>query len=167
MQGDEPLVPPSLLEQTKNLLIADNGVVMATLCEPITSHAEFIRPSVVKVVMSEQKRALYFSRSPIPCEREQALAFAQHDNITEENALPVPKNAYRHLGIYAYRVKLLQQFSEWQEGQLEKLECLEQLRILENGHAIAIDIAQENLPAGVDTEEDLIRLNKLDRAVFI
>lgn len=167
MQGDEPLVPPSLLEQAKNLLVADNGVVMATLCEPIILHAEFIRPSVVKVVMSEQKRALYFSRSPIPCDREQALALAQHDNITEQNALSAPKNAYRHLGIYAYRVKLLQQFSEWQEGQLEKLECLEQLRILENGYAIAIDIAKENLPAGVDTEEDLIRLNQLDRTVFL
>ncbi len=167
MQGDEPLVPPSLLEQAKNLLIADDGVVMATLCEPIHSHEEFIRPSVVKVVMSEQKRALYFSRSPIPCDREQAMALAQHDNITKTNTLPVPTNAFRHLGIYAYRVRLLKAFSQWQEGQLEKLECLEQLRILENGHAIAIDIAQENLPAGVDTEEDLIRLNGLDRELFV
>lgn len=164
MQGDEPLVPASLLEQTKDLLLTDTDVVMSTLCEPIKTHDEFIRPSVVKVVMSN-KRALYFSRAPIPCDRDQAMALANHTNITTHK-LPVPTNAYRHLGLYAYRVKLLKQFITWDESQLEKIECLEQLRIMENGLSIAIDIANENLPAGVDTQEDLDRLNSLDISIL-
>lgn len=160
MQGDEPLVPASLLEQTKDLLLADAGAVMATLCEPIMTHDEFIRPSVVKVVTTTNKRALYFSRAPIPCDRDHAMALHKHENITETQ-LATPANAYRHLGLYAYRVKLLKQFVTWQQGTLEKLESLEQLRIMENGHAIAIDVAQVNLPAGVDTQEDLDRLNSM------
>lgn len=168
MQGDEPLVPASLLEQTKDLLLADAGVVMATLCEPIRSHEEFVRPSVVKVVTDNNNRALYFSRAPIPCDREQAMALSNHDNITESKLdLPVPANAYRHLGLYAYRVKLLKEFVIWNEGTLEQLECLEQLRVMENGHAIAVDVASETLPAGVDTQEDLDRLNGLDLSVFL
>lgn len=160
MQGDEPLVPASLLEQTKDLLLADTDAVMATLCEPILSHDEFVRPSVVKVVTTNNNRALYFSRAPIPCDRDHSMALHQHKNITE-NSFEVPSNAYRHLGLYAYRVKLLKQFVTWQQGTLEKLESLEQLRIMENGHAIAIDVAQVNLPAGVDTQEDLDRLNSM------
>lgn len=166
MQGDEPLVPASLLEQTKDLLLANAGAVMATLCEPITSHDEFMRPSVVKVVSDNANRALYFSRAPIPCDRDHALALDKHENITEAE-LPAPTNAYRHLGLYAYRVKLLKEFVTWEQGTLEKLESLEQLRVMENGHAIAIDVAQVNLPAGVDTQQDLDRLNDLPLAEMI
>lgn len=101
MQGDEPLVPASLLEQTKELLLKDTDAVMATLCEPIMSHDEFIRPSVVKVVTDNNKRALYFSRAPIPCDRNHAMALGKHENITELK-LATPNHAYRHLGLYAY-----------------------------------------------------------------
>lgn len=100
---------------------------------------------------------MYFSRAPIPCDRHAALL--TDPPISDENS--APKNAYRHLGIYAYRVSLLQQFSVWQQGELEQLESLEQLRILEQGMRIAIDIASELLPPGVDTQEDLERLNEL------
>lgn len=166
MQGDEPLVPASLLQQVQDLLIQDSQAVMATLCEPIVTHDEFVRPSVVKVVATEQKRALYFSRSPIPCDREQALALATQKNISDEH-LALPKYAYRHLGLYAYRVSLLKQFVTWQMGVLEKLECLEQLRVLENGYAIAIDVAKTQLPAGVDTLDDLNRLNQMPLSDFL
>lgn len=166
MQGDEPLVPASLLEQTKDLLLADTDAVMATLYEPINSHDEFIRPSVVKVVADKHKRALYFSRAPIPCDRDHAMALYNHENITETN-LSAPTNAYRHLGLYAYRVKLLKQFTSWEQGMLEQLESLEQLRIMEQGHAIAIDLAKVNLPAGVDTQEDLDRLNALPLSAIV
>lgn len=167
MQGDEPLVPPLLLEQVKDLLVQDSASVMATLCEPIDDYQTFIRPSVVKVVsamVNQQQRALYFSRAAIPCDRDVALA-AEADT-QNSLALSVPKNAYRHLGLYAYRVSLLQQFVHWPQTPLETLEHLEQLRILENGGNIAIAVAALQLPAGVDTQEDLMRLNAMSLSEF-
>lgn len=158
MQGDEPLVPPKLLEQVKELLLADDTAVMATLCEPIACNTVFQQASAVKVVMSKhqaRQRALYFSRAPIPCERDRHIPDKQNSDTQ-----PV-QHAYRHLGLYAYRVGLLKQFVTWEMGVLERLECLEQLRVLENGHAIAIAVADEQLPAGVDTQADLDRLNAM------
>ena len=160
MQGDEPLVPTSLIRQVTELLVQKNDCVMATLAEPILTNEEFYRPSVVKVVKNAHNEALYFSRSPIPCERDVALS--QNIDMTA-----TPKNALRHLGLYAYRVSLLQQFSSWQQGELEQLESLEQLRIMENGFKIAIDVATAQLPAGVDTQEDLDRLNGMDLTDFL
>ena len=163
MQGDEPLVPPLLLEQVKALLVQDAESVMATLCEPIEDYETFMRPSVVKVVSqtsNDLQRALYFSRAPIPCDRDVVLA---NDSATQQQA---PKNAYRHLGLYAYRVSLLQQFVNWPQTPLETLESLEQLRVLENGGHIAIASAACHLPAGVDTQEDLDRLNAMSLVDF-
>lgn len=163
MQGDEPLVPPLLLQQVKALLVQDSDSVMATLCEPIEDYETFMRPSVVKVVSqtsSNLQRALYFSRAPIPCDRDVVLA--NDKNIQQQP----PKNAYRHLGLYAYRVSLLQQFVHWPQTPLEILESLEQLRVLENGGHIAIATANCHLPAGVDTQEDLDRLNAMSLVDF-
>ena len=163
MQGDEPLVPPLLLEQVKALLVEDAESVMATLCEPIEDYVTFMRPSVVKVVSQTSKdlqRALYFSRAPIPCDRDAVL---ENDMDTQRQP---PKNAYRHLGLYAYRVSLLQQFVHWPQTPLETLESLEQLRVLENGGHIAIAPAACHLPAGVDTQEDLDRLNTMSLVDF-
>ena len=84
------------------------------------------------------------------------------DGVTTQNQLPA--QAYRHLGLYAYRVRMLKAFSSWPQGTLEALESLEQLRVLENGERIAIDIAKVALPAGVDTPEDLARLNAMPMA---
>lgn len=167
MQGDEPLVPPLLLEQVKTLLLQDSESVMATLYEPIADYETFTRPSVVKVVsatIDNKQRALYFSRAPIPCDREVALAVAAGNLDTAEQF--APKNAYRHLGLYAYRVSLLQQYVHWPQTPLETLESLEQLRVLENGGMIAIAEASVHLPAGVDTQEDLDRLNALALSEF-
>ncbi|MFZ3075891.1 MAG: 3-deoxy-manno-octulosonate cytidylyltransferase [Psychrobacter glacincola] len=161
MQGDEPLVPSLLLEQVKALLVQDTDSVMATLCEPIEDYDTFMRPSVVKVVSqtcNSLQRALYFSRAAIPCDRDVVLA-------TESNKQP-PKNAFRHLGLYAYRVSLLQKFVHWPQTPLEILESLEQLRVLENGGHIAIATAACPLPAGVDTQEDLDRLNAMSLSAF-
>lgn len=157
MQGDEPLVPVALIEQVSALLRAHPECVMATLAEPIGALDEFLRPSVVKVVMSPNQQALYFSRAPIPHHR------------TADPTAPVnlPPNALRHLGLYAYRVSLLQVFSGWSQGTLEQIESLEQLRILEHGGKIAIDVACVALPAGVDTPADLDRLNAMDLAQFL
>lgn len=156
VQGDEPLLPAPLVIQVATLLAENPQCSMSTLCEPIHQLEEFQRESIVKVVMSKFNEALYFSRSPIPYERK-----------TEQlNDQTLHQSAYRHLGLYAYRVKLLQEYVTWDMGTLERLESLEQLRVLENGHRIAIDIAQVNLPPGVDTQADLDRLNALDVSVF-
>lgn len=168
MQGDEPLVPPELLQQVKQLLIEKPDCVMSTLYEPIINYEEFMRPSVVKVVTDSLQNALYFSRAPIPCDRDHAMAMADSNsnakasnNKAERPQLEVPNNAYRHLGIYAYRVKLLQNFVRWSPGILEGLESLEQLRVLEHGEKIAIAEANVQLPPGVDMQQDLDRLNAL------
>ncbi len=156
VQGDEPLLPAQLVIQVAELLEQKPNCSMSTLCESIHQLDEFQRDSIVKVVMSKFNEALYFSRSLIPYDREGA-------KLAESN---LHSSAYRHLGLYAYRVQLLQEYVTWDMGTLESLESLEQLRVLENGHRIAIDIAQVNLPPGVDTQADLDRLNALDVSVF-
>ena len=156
IQGDEPLLPAQLVQQVTQLLVDQPHCSMSTLCEPIHALDEFQRDSIVKVVMSNRKEALYFSRATIPYDRD-------------GEKLQQPKlhdRAFRHLGLYAYRVKLLQEYVSWEQGDLEKLESLEQLRVLENGHRIAIDIAEANLPPGVDTQADLERLNALPVSLF-
>lgn len=156
VQGDEPLLPAKLVIQVSELLMAQPQCSMATLCEPIHLLEEFQRDSIVKVVMSNQGEALYFSRATIPYDR---------DGIKEAHATHAEQrlhsHAYRHLGLYGYRVKLLQEYVTWQMGTLEQLESLEQLRVLENGHRIAIAVAEANLPPGVDTQQDLDRLNAM------
>ena len=151
VQGDEPLLPAQLVKQVASLLEQKQQCSMATLCEPINTIDEFKRDSIVKVVMSQHSEALYFSRASIPYARD----CQNHHH-----------QALRHLGLYAYRVQLLQEYVTWQQGHLEQLESLEQLRVLENGHRIAIDVATVSLPPGVDTQQDLDRLNALDKSVF-
>ncbi|RPE31206.1 3-deoxy-manno-octulosonate cytidylyltransferase (CMP-KDO synthetase) [Acinetobacter sp. BIGb0102] len=156
VQGDEPLLPAQLVQQVTQLLIDNPQCSMSTLCEPIHQLDEFQRDSIVKVVMSNRNEALYFSRATIPYDRDGA-----------KQAVPtLHTQAFRHLGLYAYRVKLLQEYVTWEQGNLEKLESLEQLRVLENGHRIAIDIAEANLPPGVDTQADLDRLNTMPVSAF-
>lgn len=156
VQGDEPLVPATLVEQVADLLVKKPECDMATLCEAISHVDEFTRSSIVKVVRSQQLEALYFSRAPIPWDRDGFVAGINH----------VPADAMRHLGLYAYRVALLQDFVTWPMGRLETIESLEQLRVLENGRRIAIEPALLSLPAGVDTPEDLARLRALDVSAF-
>ncbi|ENW81445.1 3-deoxy-manno-octulosonate cytidylyltransferase [Acinetobacter sp. ANC 3929] len=156
VQGDEPLLPAKLVQQVSQLLIDHPHCAMSTLCEPIHQLEEFQRDSIVKVVMSNRNEALYFSRATIPYDRDGAKQAEQQ----------LHNQAFRHLGLYAYRVKLLQEYVTWEQGQLEKLESLEQLRVLENGHRIAIAVAEANLPPGVDTQADLDRLNAMSVSLF-
>ena len=156
VQGDEPLLPAKLVKQVSQLLVDNPNCSMSTLCEPISVLDEFQRDSIVKVVMSKHNQALYFSRATIPYDRDGA----------KQKQQSMHSSAYRHLGLYAYRVKLLQEYVTWDQGVLEKLESLEQLRVLENGHRIAIAIAEANLPPGVDTQEDLDRLNSMSISFF-
>lgn len=143
VQGDEPLIPPAVINQ-----VADNleisGFPMATLCEPVTEHDDVQDPNIVKVVTDERGRALYFSRAPIPFDRDQSL-------------LPDEIGYRRHLGIYAYRVSLLNEFVRWKPAPLEQAEKLEQLRVLWHGLDIHVADAVASIPPGVDTEHDLAR----------
>ena len=156
VQGDEPLLPAQLVQQVAQLLQSQPESSMSTLCEPIHSLEEFKRDSIVKVVMSKYNQALYFSRATIPYDRDGA----------QQQVQSLHPQAYRHLGLYAYRVNLLQEYVSWDMGVLEQLESLEQLRVLENGHRIAIAVAEANLPPGVDTQTDLDRLNEMDVSCF-
>ncbi|NIE94999.1 3-deoxy-manno-octulosonate cytidylyltransferase [Acinetobacter sp. Tr-809] len=156
VQGDEPLLPAQLVQQVSQLLTDHPQCAMSTLCEPIHQLEEFQRDSIVKVVMSNRNEALYFSRATIPYDRDGAKQAEQQ----------LHNQAFRHLGLYAYRVKLLQEYVTWEQGRLEKLESLEQLRVLENGHRIAIAVAEANLPPGVDTQADLDRLNAMSVSLF-
>lgn len=142
LQGDEPLMPVANIDQVAELLLANAGASISTLCEPIIDYATFVDPSVVKVVSDRLGRAQYFSRSPIPHERDGAQSSA-------------PAEARRHIGLYAYRAGFLREFTSGSVAPYEKLESLEQLRALHLGHEIRVADAQENVPSGVDTQADL------------
>jgi 3-deoxy-manno-octulosonate cytidylyltransferase (CMP-KDO synthetase) len=141
VQGDEPLIDPELINEVALTLAHNREAVMATACHLIHDEAAFLNPNIVKVVMDVNGNALYFSRSPIPYPRDEA----HKQNIS----------AYRHIGIYAYRVGFLKQYANLSVTELEKVESLEQLRVLYHGFKIAISVT-ENAPAsGVDTQTDL------------
>jgi len=153
VQGDEPLLPPSLVRQVATLLNADPGADLATLGTPIQSLEEFLDPAVVKVVRRADARALYFSRAPIPWHRDDA-----------PGGLSTQRNfggAWRHLGLYAYRVAALQRLAAAAPVPLEQAEKLEQLRALHLGMAISVGEALERPGPGVDTPADLERVREL------
>ena len=146
VQGDEPLIEAALIIEVATALANSQKAVMSTACHAINSKVDFINPNIVKVVLDAEGHALYFSRAPIPYPRD---AFA----VNEDLPLSIP--AYRHIGIYAYRVRFLKQYANIAPVAIERFESLEQLRVLHHGHKIAVAIS-ENAPAtGVDTAEDL------------
>ena len=147
VQGDEPLIPPAVINQVADNLRASPLASAATLSNPLLHAEQVFDPSVVKVVADAQGYALYFSRAPIPWARD---AFA-----TDQHSLPVNACFQRHIGIYAYRVGLLNQYVTWGVSPMEQLESLEQLRLMYNGQRIHVAEAVETPPHGVDTEQDL------------
>lgn len=153
VQGDEPLIPPRVINQVAHNLMAEPTASIATLSEPIDDVTALLNPNVVKVVSDAHGMALYFSRAPMPWPRD---AFAK-----DQNSMPAGQHWYRHIGIYAYRVKLLNDFVQWAPAPIEEVECLEQLRAMWNGAKIHVAVADELPPAGVDTPEDLERLRAL------
>ncbi|MGF1842503.1 3-deoxy-manno-octulosonate cytidylyltransferase [Vibrio clamense] len=145
VQGDEPLIPPSIITQVANNL-ANSTAPMATLGVEITEEAEVFNPNAVKVVTDKDGYALYFSRATIPWDRDN---FADSENKT------IAQPLLRHIGIYAYRAGFINTYINWQPSALEKIECLEQLRVLWYGEKIHVEVAKEAPAAGVDTPEDL------------
>ena len=153
VQGDEPLIPPRIINQVAHNLMAMPEAGIATLSEPIESIEALTNPNVVKVVSDRMGMALYFSRATVPWPRD---AFQQ--GVTEE--MPALFAWQRHIGLYAYRVRMLNDFVTWPPAALEECECLEQLRALWNGVRIHVAPADEAPPAGVDTPEDLERVKQ-------
>jgi 3-deoxy-manno-octulosonate cytidylyltransferase (CMP-KDO synthetase) len=147
VQGDEPLIPPELINQVAQTLAGNAHCAISTIAVPISDPLEIDNPHMVKVVLNRANEALYFSRAPIP--------FVRDPQSTQKIV------HLRHLGIYAYRADFLQAYTKLEPAPPEQAEALEQLRALWNGYRIAVHIASEAPPAGVDTPEDLERVKRL------
>jgi len=148
LQGDEPFAPAAGIRAVAELMRAGD-TEMATLAAPVTDVETLFDPNAVKLVRGDDGRALYFSRAPIPWPRD---AFAQ-----DRSRMPDGGPWLRHIGIYGYRAGFLQRFAALPPGRLERIESLEQLRVLEAGYRIAVGVTPEPFPPGVDTPEDLAR----------
>lgn len=147
VQGDEPLIDPALIAATAALVNAQ--VPMATAAHPLHDVGDVFNPNVVKVALDKFGRALMFSRATIPWHRD---AFALNRDV-----LPTGYAPLRHIGLYAYRNDFLLAYPNLEVSPLEQIEALEQLRVLWNGHAIAVHVTDTSPAPGVDTPEDLIR----------
>ncbi len=157
VQADEPLVTGDQIEALDRLIT--RGCPMATLAIPFERPEDFANPNQVKVVVGRSGEALYFSRSPIP--------YARDRGGKVDAAWLRDHQVYRHLGLYAYRADFLQEFSRMPAGRLEEIEKLEQLRVLESGHRIAVGITDQPT-IGVDTPEDVVAFERaLDASVSV
>ncbi len=156
VQCDEPLIPPNSIRQLAEDLAEHDNVRVASICEPIQNVEELFDPNVVKVVLNHRSYAIYFSRAPIPWERE---TFGE-----DKSKIKMKGNHFRHVGLYAYRVGFLQDYVDWSDCPIENLEALEQLRILWHGGRIHMFVSKKRMPPGVDTEEDLKKVRALLKA---
>lgn len=157
VQGDEPLLPPEMINEVALLLERRPAASMSTAAHPIHEATEFLNPNVVKVVLDAEAMALYFSRAPIPWKRD---AYASG---VQSLAHPLP---LRHIGIYGYRVGFLRQFPKLPAAPVETMEALEQLRALWHGHRIAVHVSESMPGPGVDTPEDLARVREIFASVL-
>jgi 3-deoxy-manno-octulosonate cytidylyltransferase (CMP-KDO synthetase) len=148
VQGDEPMMPPAVIAEIAAALHARPRGDIATAVAPIASLGEFLDTSCVKALRALDGRALYFSRAPVPWPRENVI----------EGTPTTFAGAWRHIGVYAYRVHSLLRFAAWAPTALELTEKLEQLRALEHGMSIHLVALTQPPPAGVDTPEDLERV---------
>ena len=153
VQGDEPLIAPELIREVAQSLADHDDASIATACHPFTDTESLLNPHVVKVVLDHAGHALYFSRAPIPYPRD-GLA-------PDQSALPAGLPSYRHIGIYAYRARFLQEYAGLAPAAIECFEALEQLRALWHGHRIAVAVTAHAPEAGVDTAEDLERVRRI------
>ena len=160
VQGDEPLIPPALVRDVAGALERADDCAIATAAHPVASIDDYLNPNVVKVVTDAAGRAAYFSRAPIPFDRDHLAGFPakRPDAMSAALAAHAP---LRHIGLYAYRTAFLRAYPRLARSPLETLESLEQLRALWHGYRIAVLVTDQAPPAGVDTPEDLQRVRAL------
>ncbi len=188
VQGDEPLIDPALIHAVAMALFAHPDAAMSTVCHRIHDAAEVFNPNVVKVVTDKNGYALYFSRAPIPWARDAwtlppppqgesrgegaasesvlpvdqvSLPHSQPLSQRERGAIPEGLPIARHIGLYAYRVGFLKAYPTLARPAIEEFESLEQLRALWHGHRIIVIEADQTMPPGVDTPEDLEKVRML------
>ncbi len=159
LQGDEPLMPVQLVRQVAEDLAAHEQARITTPVTPIKAIGEFFDPNVVKVVTDREGYALYFSRAPIPWDRDLLAA--------GNRALPLHLKPLRHIGLYAYRAGFLRAFARMEPTLLENTERLEQLRALWSGERIHVVEAAGHPGPGVDTEDDIILVEQLMQSLRI
>jgi 3-deoxy-manno-octulosonate cytidylyltransferase (CMP-KDO synthetase) len=160
MQGDEPELPPELLDELARCLDQDEQCQMATAAHVIDQVRDWLNPNVVKVVLDSQRRALYFSRAPVPYHRDGLRQAASDPDGVEARQSLARTRPLRHIGVYAYRGSFLKAYSQMAPSDLEAIEALEQLRVLFHGYPIKVVIAEEAPAAGIDTPEDLAAVRR-------
>jgi len=144
VQGDEPQIPAKLINRVAECLKKSPDAAMATAAHPLTNHVDIENPNIVKVVFDQSGKALYFSRAPIPYDR---------DGVTS--------SAWKHVGIYAYRASFLKRYNALAASEMEQIENLEQLRVLDNGDTIMVEAVDYDAGIGVDTQDDLDKVRQL------
>ncbi len=152
VQGDEPLIPVEVISAVARELENAPDCAIATAAHPITSQDNFLNPNVVKVELDKSGRAMTFTRAPVPWPR---------DAFREGKPMPKGHLALHHIGLYAYRAEFLAKFPTLERAPIEASESLEQLRAMWHGYKIAVMVLPDDLPAGVDTQEDLDRVRAL------
>ena len=157
VQCDEPLIEPDLIAQVAATLANDSQASVSTACHPIRDAGSVANPNVVKVALDANRRALYFSRAPIPYAREAYAGLFDGARPAPPEGLPF----YRHIGIYAYRVDFLRAYAALAESPLERFEALEQLRVLWHGYRIVVAVRAREAPPGVDTPADLEQVRRM------
>lgn len=152
IQGDEPLIAPHMIDEAVQLLLQDESVLVGTLVKEIRSADELNNPNIVKVVRDADGNGIYFSRSPIPYLRDGVNIDQWHTHHLY----------YKHIGLYVFRREFLLKFASWQESTLERIEQLEQLRIIEHGYKIRTAVTiYDSIP--VDVQEDVERIEQIMR----
>lgn len=155
VQADEPLIKPTLIRQVAEDLETHDNVKVTTVCRPITDAEEMFNPHIVKVVLNRRGYAMYFSRAPIPYDRD------QFENWQSGQSITLNPHSYKHLGLYAYRVGFIQKYLEMDGCPEEDIEKLEQLRILWFGSKVHVAVTEKQNNIGVDTEDDLQLVRQL------
>ncbi len=158
VQGDEPLIKGDIIDKAIRPLLTDDTLELSTLMARIEEVRDWLNPHIVKVVADQEDFALYFSRSPIPFPRDLQMGRLESNPFGTNR--PLPKRVFKHIGVYVFRRKFLLHFSKMKPTPLEKLEKLEQLRALENGHRIKVTVVEYE-PVCVDTPEDIQKVEAL------
>jgi len=157
VQGDEPFIDPKLIGEVAQALDNDPDASVSTAASPIVDPEQICNPNVVKVVTNARAHALYFSRAPIPFQRD---LWSSLPDIATSTMSPMMAGLMRHIGIYAYRASALKTFVTWTSCPIEHAEQLEQLRWLWHGHAIGVHRTAQTPHGGIDTPQDLIQAQK-------